>query len=219
MPHEGRAVNRIVDTVRRSVPNLQSVVVPRYFGSATLPWRRGEFSTKRLAADISGAVVASDFSTMVKHLDGSVGTTTVIYSDVGKVMDLLRLVSVAVIGGTLTRGGLLWLGRGGVNKSKGHNFMEPLSVGVPTIVGPHCQNWHHSVAQFVAEGSLSALKTRDIGSEIRRLLVEPLYFEQRRTAALDSALLSYHRGAASRQADLVCHLATACCGGEKPSTR
>jgi 3-deoxy-D-manno-octulosonic-acid transferase len=201
MAHEAGTVAAIIRDVERAVPDVRAIVVPRYVGPASWPWKNGERFVRKFAAGFTGATVV----TTVEELTSRLNVRTkgpIVYAGFGKVPDILHLTRVAVVGGSLRRGIL--------SRAKGHNFLEPLAAGVPTIIGPWVQNWLYSVRSFTSDGSLLlARRRRTVARQISRLLQDDEAYRQQVEAVRSSTLLRFHQGATARVAALVAHLVTA----------
>ena len=79
----------------------------------------------------------------------------------------------------------------------GQNLLEPIAVGVPTLVGPHTFNFAETTERAIEAGA--ARRVADAAAlvrEVDRLLRTP----QDRTAMRDAAtaFMAAHRGAADR---------------------
>ncbi|MEO6564589.1 MAG: lipid IV(A) 3-deoxy-D-manno-octulosonic acid transferase [Casimicrobiaceae bacterium] len=81
----------------------------------------------------------------------------------------------------------------------GHNLIEPIAMGTPTVVGPHTFNFAEATAQAIAAGA--ALRVRDADTLLAT--VSALLQAPERRQALHSAALAFHaahRGAVDRLA-------------------
>ena len=79
----------------------------------------------------------------------------------------------------------------------GHNLIEPIAMGTPTIVGPHTFNFREATENAVAAGA--ALRVADADAllqEVGALLADPARRNRMHDAAL--AFHATHRGAADR---------------------
>jgi 3-deoxy-D-manno-octulosonic-acid transferase len=79
----------------------------------------------------------------------------------------------------------------------GHNLIEPIAMGTPTLVGPHTFNFAEATARAVEAGA--ALRVADADAllaEVGALLRDPARRESLRAAALQ--FRATHRGAVDR---------------------
>ncbi len=79
----------------------------------------------------------------------------------------------------------------------GHNLLEAIAAGTPTLVGPHTFNFAEATQEAVAAGA--ALRVGDASAllrEVAALLEDPGRRERMRTAG--AAFLAAHRGATDR---------------------
>ena len=79
----------------------------------------------------------------------------------------------------------------------GQNLIEPIAVGVPTLIGPHTFNFEQASEAAVAAGA--ALRVRDADAMFvaaGRLLADSATRERMRASA--SAFMAAHRGAIDR---------------------
>jgi 3-deoxy-D-manno-octulosonic-acid transferase len=108
----------------------------------------------------------------------------VLGDSLGELASYYAAADVAFVGGSL-----LPLG--------GHNLIEPIAAGTPTLVGPHTFNFAEAADKAVAAGA--ALRVADANAllvETGRLLADPARRERMRLAAF--AFHAEHRGASDR---------------------
>jgi 3-deoxy-D-manno-octulosonic-acid transferase len=111
-------------------------------------------------------------------------TRVVLGDSMGEMFAYCAAADVAFVGGSL-----LPLG--------GQNLLEPIALGVPTLVGPHTWNFADATARAIEAGA--AARVADAGAlvdEVGRLLGDPLRRDTMRAAA--AAFMAAHRGAADR---------------------
>jgi len=102
----------------------------------------------------------------------------------GEMFAYYAAADVAFVGGSL-----LPLG--------GQNLIEPIALGVPTLVGPHMFNFAEASSQAIEAGAaLRVADANELMAEIARLLSDPRAREQMRMAA--DTFCGNHRGAADR---------------------
>jgi len=100
------------------------------------------------------------------------------------------------LGGYYTASDVAFVG-GSLVPLGGQNLIEPIAMGVPTIVGPHTFNFSEATENAVAAGA--ALRVADVDKlllEVRALLADSGRRNRMRDAAL--AFHAAHRGAADR---------------------
>ena len=102
----------------------------------------------------------------------------------GEMLAYCAAADVAFVGGSL-----LPLG--------GQNLLEPIAVGVPTLVGPHTFNFAETTERAIEAGAARRVADAEaLIREVDRLLRDP----EDRTAMRDAAtaFMAAHRGAADR---------------------
>jgi 3-deoxy-D-manno-octulosonic-acid transferase len=118
------------------------------------------------------------------HAPVEPATRVVLGDSLGEMLAYCAAADVAFVGGSL-----LPLG--------GQNLLEPIAVGVPTLVGPHTFNFAETTERAIEAGA--ARRVADAESLIRavdRLLRNPEDRATMRDAAM--AFMAAHRGAADR---------------------
>ena len=112
-------------------------------------------------------------------------TTRVVLGDsLGEMLAYCAAADVAFVGGSL-----LPLG--------GQNLLEPIAVGVPTLVGPHTFNFAETTERAIEAGAARRVADAEaLIVEIDRLLRDPR--ERAAMAAAATAFVAAHRGAAER---------------------
>jgi 3-deoxy-D-manno-octulosonic-acid transferase len=201
MPHEGPSIAGIIEAVRTTLPNLQAIVIPRYVIPSRMLSKDGQRCLSRMRRAMPEAITVRTVGELSLALDDP-GRVTALFDGLGKVEDVFAFSRLVVTAGSLSRGRF-------VTRSKGHNFLEPMAAGVPTLIGPYVQNWRTTVDAFIAEGTLLTGSVAELPKMISDLLTEQTLFEKHCQALRTSSLLRYHQGTASRVGDLVCYLASA----------
>ena len=152
-------------------PRTLVVVVPRH------PQRFDD-----VAAMLAARRLAFARRTDPRDVPADVGF--VVGDSMGEMLAYYAAADVAFVGGSL-----LPLG--------GHNLIEPLAVGVPTLMGPHTFNFAQAADAAVACGAALRVGDADaLWQAAARLLADPHAREQMRERA--SAFVAAHRGAADR---------------------
>lgn len=108
---------------------------------------------------------------------------------VGEMMNLYALADIAYIGGSLVPFG-------------GHNLLEPASVGVPSIFGPHMENFREIEALVLHYGAGIQIRTADELAATCRALITSA--ELRRVLGQNGLkLLRDNGGATERHMDII----------------
>ena len=116
--------------------------------------------------------------------------TTVFLGDtMGELTTFYAAADVAFVGGSLTAIG-------------GHNLLEPVSLGIPVITGPHNENAADICALLVGCGAASVVPDADgIAAEVCRLFADPA--ERQRRGAAGQAAIAENCGALERLLQLI----------------
>ncbi len=116
--------------------------------------------------------------------------TTVFLGDtMGELTTFYAAADVAFVGGSLTGVG-------------GHNLLEPVSLGIPVITGPHNENAADICALLVSCGAASVVSDADgIAAEVCRLFADPA--ERRQRGAAGQAAIAENCGALERLLGLI----------------
>jgi 3-deoxy-D-manno-octulosonic-acid transferase len=194
LAHEGHHVAQIVACVRRHIPEMQAIVLPRYVGDAPEPWKRLSRTLRSVRKHLPDARIVLDAASLESTLL-SRDASTVVFTGLGLTPKILAFSTAAVVCGSLSRGYL--------TPAKGHNFLEPLAAGLPTFVGPHHRNWAPSVADFVNEGTLQLASTEVIGMEVASVLADTKLYAARCSSLRSSKLLRFHQETPSRLVALI----------------
>jgi 3-deoxy-D-manno-octulosonic-acid transferase len=111
-------------------------------------------------------------------------TRVVLGDSLGEMLAYCAAADVAFVGGSL-----LPLG--------GQNLLEPIAVGVPTLVGPHTFNFAETTERAIEAGAAGRVADADaLVAEVGRLLRDPVLRDTMRAAA--ATFMAAHRGAADR---------------------
>ncbi|MFH1676299.1 MAG: tetraacyldisaccharide 4'-kinase, partial [bacterium] len=88
------------------------------------------------------------------------GTTAIIVDTIGELNKLYGAADVAFVGGSLIKRG-------------GHNVLEPVAVGTPTLHGPSMDNFHDLVRVLGKGGLLTEVSdSKELGMAILKVLTE-----------------------------------------------
>ena len=120
------------------------------------------------------------------HRDVPADVNVVLGDSIGELLAYCAAADIAFVGGSLEPLG-------------GHNLIEPIAMGTPTLVGPHTFNFAEATMRAVEAGA--ALRVADADAllaEVAVLLRDPARREALRAAAL--AFRAAHRGAVDRLA-------------------
>jgi 3-deoxy-D-manno-octulosonic-acid transferase len=149
----------VIDTYRKLLPVLDGlflVLVPRH------PERAAE-----VASLLQRSGISFRRRTSLTGLEEFQRGEVLLVDTVGEMMNLYAISDVAFVGGSLAPSG-------------GHNLLEPASLGVPSVFGPHMNNFREIaelVLQYGAgvqvdspEGLSEACRTLISSAELRRVL-------------------------------------------------
>lgn len=110
--------------------------------------------------------------------------TVLLVDTVGEMIDLYALSDIAYVGGSLVPLG-------------GHNLLEPASVGVPSVFGPHMNNFREIEALVLEYGAGIQVQTPDeLTAACRTLITSP---ELRRVLGLNGLKLMRNNGGATER--------------------
>jgi len=113
----------------------------------------------------------------------------VLLDTIGELTKVYALATVVFVGGSLVPWG-------------GHNILQPLAQGKPTVVGPWMHNQQDLMEIALAEEAVSVVQGQEeLGELVARLIGSPQ--EQELFAARGAAMLARHRGASERYADQI----------------
>ncbi len=143
---EEEAVIAALLEARRRVPGLLCVLAPRH------PERIGLIQNLAREAGLSWGLRSCPRS----------GEDLVIVDTVGELFTLYGTADVAFVGGSL-----LPLG--------GQNILEPVSWGVPTLHGPHMDNFTWALAA-VDNATLTVVDAAELGAKVAEVLERPADF-------------------------------------------
>ena len=115
--------------------------------------------------------------------------TVLLLDTVGELSGAYAAADLAFVGGSLVPKG-------------GHNVLEPSWHGVPTIVGPHMENFREIADAFLAGDALIRVAgEEELADRLRRFAADPGLF--RETGRRAKELLETCRGASEASTDAV----------------
>ena len=161
--------------VNRSVRLLLAPRHPERFDAvADLCAREGFEAARRTRLDLARAAPPSP---------------VILLDTVGELLAAYAAADIAFVGGSLVPKG-------------GHNILEPALYGVPTIIGPHMENFREIAGIFTRGGAVRQVRSGpELAAELSRWATDPRpYAEMGRRA---SELLAAFRGATERNAAIV----------------
>jgi 3-deoxy-D-manno-octulosonic-acid transferase len=121
--------------------------------------------------------------------DGSPATSVLLGDTMGELLLFYAASDVAFVGGSLVPVG-------------GHNMLEPVSLGVPVVVGAHLHNFEElSEALFEAGGARRVRDREELESAVSELLSDAGAREA--MAENGSRLIEANRGASQRLLDII----------------
>jgi 3-deoxy-D-manno-octulosonic-acid transferase len=178
--HEGEeaAVLRVLLAARRKDPGLKLLLAPRHperFAEVESLLRQEGVPTARRTGIPEG----------VDRLEEAV----LLLDTVGELSSAYAAADLAFVGGSLVPKG-------------GHNVLEPAWHGVPTIVGPHMENFREIADAFLAAGALLQVAgEEELSAVVCRFAETPGTFGEIGRKGKD--LLVEFRGASERNASVV----------------
>jgi len=120
---------------------------------------------------------------------GSLPETVLLLDTVGELSGAYAAADLAFVGGSLVPKG-------------GHNVLEPSWHGVPTIVGPHMENFREIADAFLAGDALIQVAgEEELADRFKRFAADPGAF--RETGRRAKELLETFRGASEASTDAV----------------
>ncbi len=143
--------------LRKSFPDLQLVVAPRYIERAD-----------RIAAMARERGLACGLRST-----GASGEPVVVLDSVGELRAAYRLATVVFVGGSFVRRG-------------GQNILEPAACGKPVLFGPHMENFRDSVKVLLGRGGIQVSDFRRFKRVVSDLLSDPTEIAKLGEMARDS---------------------------------
>ncbi len=178
--HEGEDAEvlrafRAAREVRRSVRLVLAPRHPERFDAvADLCLREGFETARRTGLDLARRAPSPE---------------VILLDTVGELLSAYAAADIAFVGGSLVPKG-------------GHNILEPALYGVPTIVGPHMENFREIAGIFTTGRAVRQVGGgADLAAELSRWAVDPRSYAE--TGRRASELLAAFRGATGRNAAIV----------------
>lgn len=173
-PGEEEQVLDAFRMAREQVPALALLLVPRHIDRA---------------ADVAALVAQRGWTCARRSLGGDVPVDVLVLDTMGELAGLYNLADVVFVGGSLVPIG-------------GHDILQPLFYGKPTLFGPHMHNQQDLAALSLAEGAVvQVADTGDLWREIARLCLDDTARNRLKVAA--ERLLHNNTGAALECAKLL----------------
>lgn len=166
---EEQTVVEAIFEIRKEIPNLVCIVAPRHHDRINC--------VSNLADGLGMSWTLRSMPTR--------STDLLILDTAGELFDLYGLAQAAFVGGSLVNLG-------------GQNILEPIAWGIPTVHGPHMDNFLWAM-DVVGEYTIVVANRHDLAREIISILRHPEAYSTRAQmakTALDSA-----KGATKRYAD------------------
>lgn len=183
-PGEEEQVLAVYRQLLHAVPDAVLILVPRHPERADAVAelvRRAQFDCLRRSA----------LATTAASCDPG---TVLLVDTVGELMQLYALSDLAYVGGSLVPTG-------------GHNLLEPASLGIPTLFGPHMANFREVAELVVRYGAgRQVADTAQLAERAAELLRQP--DERYRMGERGLCLLEECSGALRRHLDAVARVAT-----------
>ena len=159
-----------LQTLRKTIPGLFLIVVPRHFERSA-----------GVARDLESLGLRVARRTQASGLENP---DVLVVDTTGELREWYACATVVFIGKS-------YFAKGGQNPA------EPIAAGVPVVFGPHMQNFASLTQQLLREnGAFEVRSPDDLVATVGRLLFDPALRCQASANATNA--LAFHRGAASR---------------------
>jgi 3-deoxy-D-manno-octulosonic-acid transferase len=120
---------------------------------------------------------------------GAAVPAVLLLDTVGELLSAYAAADIAFVGGSLVPKG-------------GHNILEPALFGVPTLIGPHMQNFREIAGIFIEAGAVGQVRdAADLSGRLARWAADPSVESGMGRRARE--LLAAFRGAPERNAGVV----------------
>ncbi|MDC0948696.1 3-deoxy-D-manno-octulosonic acid transferase [Gammaproteobacteria bacterium] len=145
-------------TVLARHPQALLIIVPRH------PHRFDEVATQ---------IADSGLSLQRRSQGGALKASSAVYlaDSMGELLMLYAIADVALVCGSL------------VPAIGGHNLLEPMALGIPTLHGPFMHNNRHLQAQVKALGATIEVNADSLAGEIARCIDDPQALNAQRAAS------------------------------------
>lgn len=158
-PGEETLVAQLHATLKPQVPGLLTIIVPRHPHRGTQAANEVARFTKSVKRRGLGEMPV---------LGGNRHTDIYIADSLGELGLWYRLATVAIIGGSLVKHG-------------GHNPLEPLKLGIPTLTGPHMFNFKDMLPTLREAGLITtATDIPTLTRTLQQWLASPAEMDKRR---------------------------------------
>jgi 3-deoxy-D-manno-octulosonic-acid transferase len=191
-PGEEEQILDAYATVLREVPDLALMIAPRHVERAdeveALIRGRGMGVIRRSTLDARRSASTERLRTSPSSVERRASSVALL-DTVGELAGFYALASVVFVGGSLVSKG-------------GHDILQPLFHGKPTLFGPHMHNQRDMTTLALAAGA--AMQVADataLAEQVRRLLTDSA--ARASLGAGAERLLHENRGAAARSAEVV----------------
>lgn len=173
---EERDIIEAIADIRKKIPETFCVVAPRHH-------ERIKFVTD---------AAAQRAMTWSFRSEGSAGADILILDTVGELFDFYGLSDAAFIGGSLVKLG-------------GQNILEPVAWGVPTVHGPHMDNFLWAM-EVIGRYTTTVTDAAGLSREIVSIISRPDVYRQK--AQMAQAALDGAKGATKRYSDEILQIFT-----------
>jgi 3-deoxy-D-manno-octulosonic-acid transferase len=183
---EEEKVLEAFETLRHDHLDAQLVIAPRHPDRGDhierLVTERG-YAVHRRSRALADAEAASRETAPTSQV------RVVILDTIGELSRVYSLATVAFVGGSLVPWG-------------GHNILQPIALGIPTLMGPHMHNQQDLADIALQEqAAITVHDAAELAEVAGRIIASP--GEQQLLATRGQAMLGKHRGAARRYAEAV----------------
>lgn len=174
--HEEDMLLQLMGYLKCKLPELLVIWVPRH------PERFG--AVDRLCQKAGFNVVRRSLGQPLKN-----NTDVFLGDTLGELMGFYLASDVAFVGGSFAPSG-------------GHNVIEPIACGLPTVIGPSCFNFEVICQTFLNAGGLIQVKdVEDLKESLLILLQDDSLAQQLNDAA--TGILNDNRGALDKMVDVI----------------
>lgn len=187
--HEVAVLAHIINSLKTVDVPLRHIIIPRYIKSSWLRHKDINSFHKGINKRLRGVIMAGNYAEFTRCID-TIDLGILVYHGLGDVERILNMSHVAVVCGTLCNGI--------ISKSKGHNVYEPLSLNIPTIIGPNYDNWASSIRMLKQEHLIYECGPQEIPTKIKEIIRSPIDYTIISKNIRSSITLEYQRAACDR---------------------